>query len=277
MVYVVNSITRTLRILSYICRHKNGVRVSEIARELNSSPPAIYHYLKNMLEEGFIFKDQVSGRFRATYRIVDLATVVLENNEISELTHSFLSQLSIDTKSTVHLAIREGYLGVCVSKVGSSEAIPSITRVGMSFELYPTALGKAILSYISEQELQDYLYRTDFIPYTEKTITDKASLVEELTRIRERGYSVDNEEHRVGLRALGVPIFDYTQKVIGAISILLTADDGNQQIQHNLEKVREAAANISKKLGKRHLLEYETIAEKKSAISNFKYFFKKED
>ena len=262
-----NSIQKTLCILAHICRQKNGIRPSELARYFNTSSPTIYHYLKNMITEGFIFKDQVSGRFRATYRIVELAAVVLGNNEISELTYSILCELSEDVKSTIHLALREGDLGVCVSKVGNSETIPSITRVGMSFELYPTALGKAILAFLSNEELLEYLHKTELIPYTKNTITDKASLIEELDRTRSRGYSIDMEEHRLGLRALGVPIFDYTDKVIGALSLMPTVNmDDKEEIEHILQRVHKASLDISKKLGNRHSFECDTSVKEKNQI-----------
>lgn len=251
----INSIKRTLRILAYICHQKNGVKVSELARTFNTSSPAIYNYLKNMLEEGFIFKDHITGRFRATYRIVDLASVVLSNNEISELTYSILCKLSEDTQSTVHLALKEADLGVCVSKVGSSDTIPSITRVGMSFELYPTALGKAILAFLSEEELEDYLKRTELVPYTRNTITERDALIEELKRTQSRGYSIDNEEHKLGLSALGVPIFDYTEKVIGSISVMIPLNMNEQEIKPLFVRAHEAALDISEKLGNRNLFD----------------------
>jgi len=251
----INSIKKTLRILAYICHQKNGVKIAELARVFNTSSPAIYNYLKNMLEEGFIFKDQITGRFRATYKIVDLSSVVLANNEINELTYSILYSLSEEVGSTVHLALREGDLGVCVSKVGSSTTIPSITRIGMSFELYPTALGKAILAFLPPEELEDYLNRAELIPYTKNTITDREKLVKELEKTRKRFYSIDNEEHKIGLRALGVPIFDYTNTVIGSISVMLSLTMADREVKQIFQKVHKTALAISKKLGNRHLFE----------------------
>ncbi len=260
----INSMKRTLRVLSYICHQKNGVKIAELAKAFNTSSPAIYNYLKNMQEEGFIFKDEMTGRFRATYRVVDLASIVMGNNDLTEITYPLLSKLSEKINSSVHLAIREGDLGVCVSKVGTSSSIPSITRVGMSFELYPTALGKAILAYLPQKELKDYLDKTEFIPYTEKTISNREELKKELERTKKRGYSIDNEEHRKGLHAMGVPIFDYTNHVIGAISVLIPASISQEETTELYTDLHQAALDISHKLGNRHLFEDDYIVNEQA-------------
>lgn len=101
-----------------------------------------------------------------------------------ELSYSTLCLLSEDTKSIVHLAIKEQDLGVCVSKVGNSKAIPSIMRVGISFDLYATTLGKAILAFIDKEELNEYLFRIELLPYTQNTITKVKVLLDELEIIR---------------------------------------------------------------------------------------------
>ena len=245
-----NSITRTLRILYSICKSKQGVTISEIAKEFNISVPLMHNYIKNLKEEKYIFKDSISGRFRATFKIVKLGSLVLNNNEIAEISYSTLSLLSEDLKSIVHLAVKEGDLGVCVSKVGNSEAVvPSIMRVGINFDLYATALGKAILAFLDKEEIDSYLARVELISYTQNTITEPHILLDELKLIRERKYSIDNEEHRLGLRALGVPIFDYKNKPIGSISILLHYGTNEQEILELFKVMYKATEKISVQLG----------------------------
>ncbi|ADK82750.1 IclR family transcriptional regulator [Sediminispirochaeta smaragdinae] len=245
----INSIQRTVRVLSHICHQKHGVKVAELARSFHTSSPAIYNYLKSLQKEGFIFKDEISGRFRATFRIVELASVVQENNDLTEITYPLLGKLSEELKSTVHLAIQEGDLGVCISKVGNSQAIPSITRVGMSFDLYPTALGKVLLAYLSEEMFADYVDRISLVPYTEKTITDRKALEHELSETRRRGYSIDNEEHRQGLHAVGVPVFDHTDEVVASISTMIPSSISEKQLEDTVQSMRTVAREISQTLG----------------------------
>jgi len=148
-----NSINRTLRILYSICKEKQGVTISEIAKEFDTSVPLIHYYINYIKEEGYIFKDPISGRFRATLKVAKLGSFVINNNGIVEISYSTLSLLSEELKSIIHLAIRENDLGVCVSKVGNSEAIPSIMRVGISFDLYATHWEKQFLHSLIKKKL----------------------------------------------------------------------------------------------------------------------------
>lgn len=245
----INSIQRTVRVLAYICHQKHGVKVADIAREFHTSSPAIYNYLKSLQKEGFIFKDDVSGRFRATFRIVELAGAVQGNNDLNEITYPLLVKLSESLQSPVHLAVQEGDLGVCISKVENSKAIPSITRVGMSFDLYATALGKILLAYLSEDMVADYLERVELVPYTEKTITSTDQLKRDLVETRKRGYSLDNEEHRQGLHAVGVPVFDHTDELVAAVSTMIPGSASEKQLEEVLKKLHSAAEEISRTLG----------------------------
>ena len=245
----INSIRKTLQLLESICKAKNGVSAPELARLHNMSTPLIHHYIKSILQEGYIFQDTISKKYRANYRVAELGNIVISNNELTELCYTILSALSEEIKSTIHLALKEGDLGVCVSKVGNSEAIPSITRVGMSFDLYATALGKAMLAFLSNEELEEYFNRIELIPYTKNTITDKNALLKELAKTRLRKYSFDNGEHRLGLKAIGVPIFDYTNVSIGAVSSAVLPFHKVDDIKILAKALQVAAQSISEKLG----------------------------
>jgi IclR family KDG regulon transcriptional repressor len=248
-----NSVITTLKILEVICERKSGIKNSELARHLKLSPPNTYYYLKSLRENGYIYKDKDSGKYRATYKIVDMGSMVLANNEISEIAYPILLELSEDTKLTVHMALKEGNMGVCINKVGSCKTLPTITRIGEIFDLYPTALGKAILAWLSKDELSKYFEQVSLISFTKYTLTNKDALIKDLIKTRKRGYSIDNQEHRLGVKAMGVPIFDFNG-VIGSISVPII---GHAKIKEIFAKVNKVASEISKRLGNRKISLYE--------------------
>jgi DNA-binding IclR family transcriptional regulator len=254
-----NSAERTLAILELICDKKNGLRITEIAQALDQSSPSIYYYIRSLMKTGFIYKDLSTQRYRATYKVVDLGSKVIANNEISEISYSLLSRLSEETHSTIHMALKEGNMGVCISKVGHSKAIPSISRIGEVFDLFPTALGKAILSFLDKEELNKYLDEVDLVSFTENTITDKEELRKELLLTKQRGYSIDNQEHMNGLCSLGVPVFDYTERIIGSISVSLLPNFSEETVQDAFEKMNRVAKELSRRLGKKDISFYEAV------------------
>jgi IclR family transcriptional regulator, KDG regulon repressor len=92
-------------------------------------------------------------------------------------------------------------------------------KIGKRGHLHSTALGKAILSVTPEtvrRQIIDTLTLEAMTPYT---ITTVARLTDELNNCAAQGYSVDNEENELGGRCIAAPIFDWTGKAIGAISL----------------------------------------------------------
>lgn len=248
----INSIQRTMKVLTHICYQKKGVRVSEIARTFNTSSPNIHNYLKSLEKEGFIRKDAETGRFKATYRVLDLGSAVQANNSISEIAYPEMVHLSDEIESTIHLAIVEGVKGICISKVEKPDSMPSITRVGMSFDLYATALGKAIMAWWTPLKIDQYLEEIPLEPYTRATLTERALLIADLSLTKDRKFSIDKGEHKDGLYAVAVPVFNHVNEPIAAISTPILPDISGEKLQYLVSGLNSYAMRISTSLGYRH-------------------------
>ena len=87
------------------------------------------------------------------------------------------------------------------------------SQVGRKAPLHCTGVGKAILAYLDKDTQKSILFSTEMEAYTEKTILDKNLILEELERIKERGYATDDEEIEMGLFCVAAPIFDFNGSV----------------------------------------------------------------
>ena len=124
------------------------------------------------------------------------------------------------------------------------------SRVGKAIPLYCTAIGKIFLSEMSEAELSDYFKNHTLRPFTAKSIRTEAALREELKRIKERGWSIDDEEHEDNIMCLASPIRDNNGHVLAAISVswpLFRFDRNN--FEHEVKRIKEATAEISRIYG----------------------------
>src|SRR5688572_7727553 len=93
------------------------------------------------------------------------------------------------------------------------------TYVGKRAEVHCTALGNAPLAYSNEQIIRDCLSVGSFAKYTEETITSPANFREELIRVKQKGYSIDDEEEEVGVRCVAVPVFNPLGELVTALSV----------------------------------------------------------
>ncbi len=127
------------------------------------------------------------------------------------------------TQETCHLGILQFPWVVYLEKVESPLAVRMHSQVGAINPLHCTGLGKALLPY-SSAELINAICSLPLEPRTAKTITRAEDLQEELVRIRDRGYAIDDVENEEGIRCVGEPIFGYDGSPIAAISIAGPAD-----------------------------------------------------
>jgi DNA-binding IclR family transcriptional regulator len=90
----------------------------------------------------------------------------------------------------------------------------------------------------------------EFVRITENTITKPEDLQKELIKIRATGVSYDNEEIEEGLKCIAIPIRDYSNNVIAAISISAAATRMKEdRVPVMCKSIAETAKEISKRMG----------------------------
>ena len=107
-----------------------------------------------------------------------------------------------------------------------------------------------MLAYIPETEIRQLYAKSGLRRFAPNTITDLTELLSELATIKERGYGIDNEEHEPDVRCVAVPIWNYRQKVVGAISVSGPAGRIDRAIVERglVARVKEAGQAISSRL-----------------------------
>ncbi len=244
------SVQRALGIIEILCASKNGKGVREIAREMQMSPSSACKYLQVLADGGFVFKDTRTHGYQMTYKIVDWSSILLRNNEIREFAHPLLTLLMEETGMTTHLALKQGNIGIYVDKIESEKTIPTRSRIGMETDLYSTAFGKAILAFVSEDELHQYLAETEFRKKTANTNTTKDTFVKQLETVRKRGFAEDNEENESGIRCFGAPVFGFAGRVVGGISVTFPVSMVHSGGEHSvIAALKRTAFEISARLG----------------------------
>lgn len=222
-----------------------------IAKALSMTSPAAYKHVMTLVDCGYLYKEESSSKYFPSYKIVDMSSMILRNNEIHEVEHPLLTKLMEETRMTCHFVIRKEYYGIYIDKIEGVDTIPTMSRIGMKRDLYCTAFGKAILSNFSKNELGEYFNKIELKPITKNTIIYKEELLKELENIKKRNYALDDEENELGIKCVGSAVFDYTNKVVGALSVIIPLKWFNQEnIDRTAEKVIKIAEEISSRLGK---------------------------
>ena len=124
------------------------------------------------------------------------------------------------------------------------------SQIGKRAYVHSTSLGRAMLSCMSDKQVEEILHAKGMPAITERTCTNVNELLKQLDVIRERGYAVDDEENEIGMRCVAAPILDYRGDVIAAVSATGFLEMiPYERIEAVAEHVKACAAGISRSMG----------------------------
>ncbi|MGH9803531.1 MAG: IclR family transcriptional regulator, partial [Candidatus Acidiferrales bacterium] len=139
---------------------------------------------------------------------------------------------------------------VYVDKVEATGFIRMDTWVGRRMDVHCTSVGKALVAFRPEAEVEALLRKRGMARHTPRTITSSGRLLRELEEVRAHGYAVDDEENSLGVRCLAAPVFDAGGAVAAALGVTGTTAQVSRAAQARIaEQVQEAARKLSRRLG----------------------------
>ncbi len=219
MMEIVQSVDRALTILELLAEHNEGLRIIEISKEVNLHKSTVHRLLGTLIHNGYVRQDLENNKYKVTLKLFELGNKKLEDMDILNVSKTYLESLMESLNEVVHLVIRDENEIVYIDKVEADNTIRMASNIGRRGPLHCTSVGKAMLAYMSDEEVKSIWNNSKIEKYTPNTITDFNVLKKELEIIKEKGYSVDDEENEVGVRCIGAPIFNRFGKVEGGISI----------------------------------------------------------
>ena len=215
--------TRTIKSVDCACQilmllqERDGAGVTELAKELGYAKSAIHSQLSTLLENELVVKDD--NTYRLSLRYLDMAEHVKGQVGNYDVIKNEIDSLAAETGEVAQFATEEHGRLVYVYKAKGQTAVETASSVGRREYLHSTALGKAILSQLPRERVDEIIDERGLPEKTEETVTTPEALYERLATARERGYAIDDEENIRGLRCIAAPVLDSNESVFGALSI----------------------------------------------------------
>jgi len=248
---IIQSIDRALQVLELYNLEKAEWGVTEISKALNIYKSNVHNILSTLTEKGFVKKDPKTDKYKLGIKFFELGSIVIKNMDLRKIAYPYIEKLSKEFNETVHLGVLDKGRVVSIEREESDKSLCSHIEIGKRTPLHCTAVGKAIMAYLSEDEVSLLIVKEkELEKFTENTITTKKDLENEFKKIREQGYAVDDMEHEEGVRCVAGPIRDYTGKVIASMSISGPAFRINESnIREISKKVKKYCDSISEEMG----------------------------
>lgn len=249
---MVNSVARAFAILTLLGK-KGRLTLSQLCRDLKIPKSTAFSILETLEKEQAVVREDETGMYSLGIRLLELGQEAQANFELRRVASPVLQQLNREIDETVHLTVLDNDEVLYVDCYESSKRLRTYSVIGVRAPLYCTAVGKAILAFLDDDERMKLLNHMRFERFTPKTITDRKGLLHELEEVRRLGYSIDDIEHEEGVRCVGAPIYNNRGRVCASLSISGPASRiTEERIPFFAQKAIETAQEISRRLGFRN-------------------------
>lgn len=246
---VLRSVDNALAVLEVFSAERAELGVTELSRALGLGKSTVHRLLGTLASRGYVLQDPRSEKYRLGLKAFEVGSVAVGRLSSREAAAPFLQRLMTATRETVHLGVLDGWEVVYIDKIESQQTLQMYSRIGRRAPLHCTALGKALLAFRPQDEIDRFLRRR-LKSYTPRTLTAPDALLAEVAAIRARGYAVDDEEFEAGLKCIAASVRDHTGQVVASLGIAGAASRLPQARMSPLaDLVRETARGISASLG----------------------------
>jgi IclR family transcriptional regulator, KDG regulon repressor len=249
---LVKSVSRALHIIDIVSSEKDGLGVTEIAKQMDINKSSVYRILSTLVQYGYIEQDKETERYKLGYKFLDISSKLLESIDLRREAKPYLRELEKETNEVIHLVVYDQGEVIYIEKLEGTETLRMHSKVGKRAPMHCTGVGKAILAHLPLNVVLEIIERKGLPKHTDFTITDRDALLKELEKVKQKGYALDLEENEYGIRCIAVPVFDYSGNVVAAVSISgPTIRMTDERIEKLQERIRYIGRQISERLGYR--------------------------
>ena len=180
---IVQSVVRATDILECFTGHLVELGITDISEQMQLSKSTVYGLVNTLVAKGFLEQNTQTKRYRLGIKLFELGSLVHKRMDLRNEAKPYCEELVQKYNVTVHLAALYGNEVVYIDKFDAPGAIIIYSQIGKKAPAHCTGVGKVILSFLKENELEHFFAKESFEKYTENTITDPGALAQEALRI----------------------------------------------------------------------------------------------
>jgi len=201
----VPAIDKCFAILELLAQAKVPMGISEISRKLDLNKSSVFNTV-HTLRDLNILENGPDGKFAFGTRLYILGNTAGKRSALIQTAHPYLRAINERTKLSAFLGLRSDRQAILIDKADSAYGVKVSSEIGMQMPVLAGAGIKAMLSQLSNEEIDEILARTELKRYTPYSITDKGVYKKEILEVRREGIAYDKEEYIEGMVAFGIPV-----------------------------------------------------------------------
>jgi IclR family acetate operon transcriptional repressor len=196
-----------------------GMTLSELAAAEGEAPATVYRVLMTLQSHGIVESEEPGQIWHVGGGAFRIGSAFLRRTKVVERARQPMDRLMRDTGETANLGIESRDEVLFLSQVETHEAIRAFFAPGTKSPMHVSGIGKALLAWYAEDRARKILARQGLKGFTALSITSEETLFDDLTKTRERGYAVDDQERAEGMRCVAAPIFNAHAEPVAGLSV----------------------------------------------------------
>lgn len=195
--------------------------INEISNKFAISKSSSYRMLNILFKKGYLDHKKGESKYVMGFKIIEIGWSAISKNPIAKIASPYLEKLVDLTGESTILGTLSKNEVFYIEKLGGRGILKVDVEVETRAPIHCTSLGKTLLAWLSEREIDEILRNNQLRKYTQRTIIDKKTFIEELRKTKEKGYAITDEEYILGTCSIAVPIKNNNGEVIASLSLVM--------------------------------------------------------
>lgn len=211
------AIRRAFAVLDLFREGEGELGVVQVAEELGLTLSTAHRIARALVSEGYLAQSGGRERYRLGLHALLLGQAAQRAMGM-EVAKPVLQRLAEQTQESVNLGLADVDHAVVIQRVESTQALRFSVEVGSTVELHATSMGKALLAFNDDLRRQVEAHER-FNQLTDKTHGTLTGLLDDLEEVKQRGWSIDDEESMPGVRCVAAPIIGPDGQARAAVAV----------------------------------------------------------
>jgi len=252
--YQAPAVQRAFQMLKSVAESPAEQSLSDLARNLGWSKSTTHGLIQSLLNVGALEQGPAGKKFVLGPAVVDLAFHNGNYFQIGNKARPILEALRDQIGETVFLGVLGRSRGIIVATAESKKSLKISAPPGTSISLLAGALGKVYLASLPKDQAVKFIQERELPRYTDKTMTDKSDFISEISKVRQDGYAVDDEEYLPGVRAVAVSVGNRRGLQLALWVVGFAGAMGNTMLPNIIQQIQKAAQSLQKVMDSREEL-----------------------
>ncbi|GAA5016205.1 IclR family transcriptional regulator PobR [Acinetobacter puyangensis] len=246
--HYIASLAKGMEVLEAFGTERQKLSVGQVAEKTRISRTAVRRYLYTFKYLGYLSSD--GTHYWITHKVLRFSSAYLNSSFLPKLAQPYLNTLNQLSGLSFSVVVLDGHevvpIAHSVMRQNEQRIMPYGIHLGNRLPAHATSTGKLLLSYLSPDELQQWIEQFGLKRLTPYSITDEHLFKQRIIEIGQQDYCISKEEHELGVIAIAVPLLSAKGDAIAALNCISTTNqmDTPDLVEHILPKLRQTAQDI---------------------------------